>query len=88
MTPTHDDDAARTLKRLAVAADERHSHRIRVAAARSVLSTDHPLRSLCDLEFAERLTHQWDVRPYLESGRRVERRVSRPPVSLRDVLRG
>jgi hypothetical protein len=75
-------------KWLTCAVDTDRPYTIRLAAIRAIqrsLTPRNPLR----LESAERLLDRtlpdWAVRGYLEDGRRVERKVTRPPLGLLDV---
>jgi hypothetical protein len=78
----------RLRKRLTVVADEGHSYQVRLSAVRSIqamLDADNPLRRESPDDLLERVLRPWGRRIYLVAGRGVERQVTRPPVSLRDV---
>lgn len=91
MTPTANEYAewhVRLLRRLTVIVDDRWAYSIRLASVRAVqamLPPENPLRKENPEDLLDRILQPWDVRLYLVGGRRVTRRVTRPPASLRDV---
>jgi hypothetical protein len=78
----------RLRKRLAVVADYGWPYQVRIAAIKSVqsmLDADNPLRRESADDLLERVLRPWAKRTYLVAGRGVERQVTRPPVSLRNL---
>lgn len=83
-----DEWLVRLRKRLAVVVDEGHSYQVRLSAVRAIqasLDADNPLRRESADDLLERVLRPWEKRIFLVAGRGVERQVTRPPVSLRDV---
>jgi hypothetical protein len=77
------------LDRLAIVADPSQTEAVRMVALAGLvacLPVSHPYRSEPLGRLYDRLKQPWHSRLYLENGHAVERLVSRPPVSLADIL--
>lgn len=86
--PPNEDNRARLLRRLAVVVDDRWTYQIRLSAVQAIqvsLPDGNPLRGENAEQLLDRALKPWDCRLYLQNGRGIMRRVSRPPISLRDV---
>lgn len=85
---SHTEWHGRLLRRLAVVVNEHWTYSIRLAAIKAVqsmLPDGNPLKQENPENLLDRALPAWGTRLYLEGGRRITRRVCRPPVSLRDV---
>jgi len=87
--PTDVEAHSRLLRRLTVIVDVDRPAFIRTAAIKAVvavLPSGNPLRTASNEELLDRVKAPWDLRMYLENGRGVLRRVTRPPVCLADCF--